>query len=935
MPIALENPWWLAVVPPIALWLWWIDKDSFTDLPVNTRRAVLAVRLVTVLLLAVALAGARYTRSNLTLNVIFVADASSSVGSDALQKELAFVRTAFRSHIAGDSAALLYFGANTNEAVPITPHLPATPPLPDVDPTATNIQTALQQAADLLKSKPGGRRIVLLSDGNENEGEALSQAYDLTASKIAVDTVPISQPAAQEALVRSLTLPRNVKIGQPFNVEALLESTVPQTASVTLIRNGSVAVSAMQVALRTGITRVSLQQTLHQPGAYRYTLLMHAPYDTLPENNRGTGYIWVRGKPRVLYVADSAALTSFLRSTMQHHQIDVQYLPPADLPSSAADLQAYDAVFLSNVSATELSQAQMRALQLACRDLGIGLGMVGGDNSFGAGYYRGTPVEAALPVNMDIKAQKKLPSVAVALVMEDLELPSAVNISIQAAKAVVGLLEPIDQVGVLDCNGFGFGGTQNATASGRWRIPMQHVTNSAALQSQMQDLTDMGDPPTYDPYLLEAARVLNGTNAAVKHIVFLGDGDAIFEGDQNQLASILKQITGMGITVSTIASGADLQGQQFLQYMADTGHGSAFVANQPDELPRLLLKDAEHITQPPVVTKPTIAHETLGDTVLRGVPWSTAPPLLGYNIVTPKPTATIALTDASPGRNNALFAWQQYGLGRSLAFMSDDRAKWAALWLRWPGYAAFWAQAIRWILRPNPPGYLHAVLTKRGTRGEIDVSAISAAGQFINNLTITAVVSPPGGGKTEQLHLTQSAPGKYIGSFLVAHDGTYLVAASAAGKNRTPGTVVSGLSVAYPAEYRTIHSHPELLQQLAAATGGRFTVSPSAVYGADRPSSQHETSITEMLLMAVLPLFLVDVALRRVSFRRFNRREFTASETAIVPTARETERQYSGRTDIAPAALSGISRLTRAKERARQQFSNGTSGDDNSDGTDD
>ena len=65
----------------------------------------------------------------------------------------------------------------------------------------------------------------------------------------------------------------------------------------------------------------------------------------------------------------------------------------------------------------------MLALQVSCRDFGIGFGMVGGPQSFGAGYYRGTPIEETLPVTMDVKKQKRIPSVAVALVIEDLEIP--------------------------------------------------------------------------------------------------------------------------------------------------------------------------------------------------------------------------------------------------------------------------------------------------------------------------------------------------------------------------------------------------------------------------------------------------------------------------------------------------------------------------------
>ncbi len=923
MPLAFENPWWLLLAPPVIIWIWWIDKTSRKGHGVAKRRWLLILRALTVLLLTIALAGASIVRTNHRLNVIIVADASTSVGQAGLAKERTFIKAALAHHKPEDRTALLYFGSNTEQVTPLSSRSIQIPELPNIDPAATDIEAAVQQAEALLKTRHGERRIVLISDGNENRGSAMNAVNSLLSSNIELDTVPLQDNFGPEALVRNVHIPHDVKIGEPFRLRVTLESTVRQTATISLLRNGAAVEPPQGLQLHRGLTTITVPQTIHHPGAYRYTVLMHAPHDEITENNRGVGYVWVRGKPRVLYVADSSTLTSFLRSTMRQHQIEVQYLPPADVPTSAADLQGYDAVLLSNVPANELSHEQMRAMQTACRDLGIGLAMVGGDASFGAGGYRGTPIEEALPVSMDIKAQRKLPSVAVALVMEDLEMPSAVNISIQAAQSVVHLLQPIDQMGVLDCNGFGFGGTENATAAGRWRIPMQHVTNPRAIQAQMQNLTDMGDPPTYVPYLREAARELNGTNAAVKHIIFVGDGDAIFEGDQGNLARALRQITAMGITVSTIASGADLQGQQFLRDIAELGGGSSFVADQPQELPRLLLRDAINTTEPPVVLRPTIPQETTTDTVLTGIPWNSAPPLLGYNVTTPKPTANIDLIDSTPGSNNVLYAWQQYGLGRSLAFMSDDRAKWAALWLRWSGYSRFWSQTIRWILRPSPPSSFHLAVSRHGSTGQIDLSAITPAGEYINNLHILADVTLPDGGKTGHIQLQQTAPGRYSGEFPIIEYGTYLVSASASDQKQFPGSVQSGVSMAYPDEYRTITSRPQLLQQLSRITKGRYNLPPSAVFRNRNSPSRVLKSITNPLLDVALVVFLLDVAFRRITF--LNRTFSPTAQAAVSTPAISTRQSVANDIEVAASHSSqsntaGLTRLKQARERARSQF---------------
>src|SRR6185312_17138041 len=96
--------------------------------------------------------------------------------------------------------------------------------------------------------------------------------------------------------------------------------------------------------------------------------------------------------------------------------IEVQ--SPGAVPASVASLASYDSIVLSNVPSEELGPQQMAAIEEAVKDFGVGLGMVGGENSFAAGRYSGTPIEAALPVKMDVRKQRRLPSAAVVVVLD-------------------------------------------------------------------------------------------------------------------------------------------------------------------------------------------------------------------------------------------------------------------------------------------------------------------------------------------------------------------------------------------------------------------------------------------------------------------------------------------------------------------------------------
>ncbi len=105
---------------------------------------------------------------------------------------------------------------------------------------------------------------------------------------------------------------------------------------------------------------------------------------------------------------------------------------PATLSPSLADLADYAAVILVNVNARDLSPRKMDALRDYVRDLGGGLAAVGGPQSFGVGGYFGTPLEEALPVNMQIDDQERFPAVSIQRGMN--QLIGAVGIAIGSSR---------------------------------------------------------------------------------------------------------------------------------------------------------------------------------------------------------------------------------------------------------------------------------------------------------------------------------------------------------------------------------------------------------------------------------------------------------------------------------------------------------------------
>ncbi|MBV9850528.1 MAG: VWA domain-containing protein [Armatimonadetes bacterium] len=895
-PVLFDRPILLLLWPLLVALFWTIGRRSYAGLHPATARLALITRAVVAGLLVLALAGAHLVKRSDTLTTLFLVDTSKSIRQGQFQDAQGYINKALGGKRAADQAGVIVFGRTAFvEDAPSSSLSNVDGLRRSVAGDATDLRDALRTAQTVFGTGTG-KKIVILSDGNENIGAAEDEIAALRAQGVRVDIAPTALGSGggngPEALVEGVTLPAQARVDAPIPVRVVTVSTVAQPATLTLLRD-KVPIAKQQVQLKAGKSAFTFSETLKQPGLHKYEALLEPAQDTVAENNHAEGDVTVQGRPRVLYVTDvDVPVYGALKQAMAAQGIDLQVQTPGGIPADVQALSSYDAVVLSNVPAAEFSPPQQQAMAAACKEFGVGLGMVGGENSYAAGGYQGTPLEDALPVNMDVKDKKRFPSVAVALVIEDLEEPTNVNMSIEAAKSVVDLLQPIDQVGVLDCNNV-------------WRIPMQHVTNRAALKSAMQGLTDMNDPPDYDQYLLTAGQTLQHTPAQIKHIMFLGDGDAAAPSISN-----IQTVRAMGITISTVATGADAEGIKELAQLASVGGGKAYVAEKPEDLPRLLQRDQQSFSKLRIIEKPFLPQYNGGDPILMGIPFNAEPPLLGYNVSSAKPGATVAMS--APDHRDPVFAYWRYGLGRSFAFTSDDRAHWAVQWLPWEGYSRFWAQTLRWSLRSSARADFQVTAESDAGQGHLVVEAFTPTGGFVNGAPLTArVVAPDLSAKS--VSLAQTAPGRYEGRFDTDQTGAYLVNVHQ-GEGGNVQSQTAGLVVPYSPEYRTLGPNLPLLTRLTEATGGKIQQDPSRIFR-DAPSwVVGVTDLAPALLLLTALLFVGDIAVRRLAIRPEKVREGAARGVAAAQT-RVATAQQSRREALARQAAVSLPRMDRLLER--------------------
>jgi Mg-chelatase subunit ChlD len=156
----------------------------------------LGLRLAILAAVVLALAQPSLARSSRSLSVVFAVDASDSLGPQDRAQALTFVRRALDAMRSPDQAGVVAFGKEARVLLPVqaagSAGLGQPLSLPDGLGQGTDVAAGLKLAASLLLPD-GARRIVLVSDGQDNGGKALEEARQLEASGIQVVTVPVGK----------------------------------------------------------------------------------------------------------------------------------------------------------------------------------------------------------------------------------------------------------------------------------------------------------------------------------------------------------------------------------------------------------------------------------------------------------------------------------------------------------------------------------------------------------------------------------------------------------------------------------------------------------------------------------------------------------------------------------------------------------------------
>ena len=821
----------------------------------------LLLRLGAVLCLILALVGLQQKDREDTLSVVFLLDVSDSVPLIQQKGGVERINTALDALKPTDVFSVILFAGGAavrvlNRTKAEQPHLTEDILFGvEIDREATNLAGAIQLGLSLpiprartpnigASEQVGQKRLVVLSDGIQNVGEAAALLDLVRASEIEVFTLPLSSEREYEAWVRELQTRSQVRAGETFQVRAIVEATTETEVQVRLYRNDLPVKAPQTIALKRGKQPIEFPQRISEEDVYEYRieLSVDSLADDNSENNTGYGVTRVYGTPHILYVEGDAGQAEILKTVLEMNSLGVKILPPSEFPTNLVALQNSDAIILSNVSADELSALQMDHIESYVRDLGKGLVIIGGDRAFGRGGYHDTPLEQVSPLEMTPRQKKE--SLALMLIVDAsgsmanyIGPDQKIQLALEGVRASIRALDDEDSVGVI-------------AFAAKIRENYAPTTDHEDILRKVGQLRPGSGTKMY-PALEKAYERLQAVDAKQKHILLLSDGKS--EGD---FIPLVKRIAADKITLSTIAIGdAD---RRLMQEIAEAGGGGYRDVRNISELPKIMADEVRQ-TQQYTVQEPFQPIINDGDyPVLAGI--DRVPKLYGYIATSEK---ELAQTYIHSHEDHPILAGWNYGLGRSIAFTSDVKSGWGAAWIEWENFGKFWGQVVNWVL-PSTGGGVDFDLTVTHRNGSGEVLIDTASTTVTHGLTFDVRLARPNA-EGEVVELRRVTPTQYSGEFPVRERGSYLVTAQKNRDGQVESTAYESLVLSYPVEFAEFETNRQLLNALASQTNGIFEPSAKQIAQHSGTAIEHLKPLTSALLKVSLILFVLEMILRRLS----------------------------------------------------------------------
>jgi Ca-activated chloride channel homolog len=853
-----------------AAWIFVLALPLFFLLRTNGGRRASLLRAAAFLAAVSALAGLRLTTAlpDEKLTLIAAVDVSDSVGDAGREWANTYLNEVVRNLSPGDEIGIITFAREAQVWVPPGPP-EAVGDIPAIHPaTATNLAAALETAAALLPAE-GERRILLLTDGNETEGNSRVEIARLRRAKARVYAAAPPPAPALDTWVEKVIAPSVVSERDPVPIRVLaFDNGGPRSGVLSLFLDGQIT-DSIAVELQPGLNSLDLTTKLRGPGNHRLRARVEVPNDANHGNDEREIPIAIRAATRVMLVTPRSH--SPLAHALTHKGIRVDVRLPSQFPVAVQDLHGYQAVVFEDVTYGAFAPHALATLERFVRDLGGGFVIAGGSATFGDQRYADTPLQQVVPVTFEPTRPHPGEREPLALfIVIDRSNSMGYNSRIgtlrdgeklryakEAALAVVRQLRDQDLVGMI------------AFDSQPYELaPLQPLReNRAKLEQMIPRLVENGGTDFFDA-LVSARDQLANSRIHRRHIILLTDGDTN-RSSPDEYRNLIQRIAAENISVTTIRMGDNTVNLALLRQISEGTNGQFHYVEDAQMLPDLVLRDTSRAVRstgsrgdefyPQVRTQ---------NQLLRGIEERNIPPLAAYAYSKPKPGAEVVLQVNRLERHDPLLAVWRHGLGRVAAFTAspiDD----AENWLGWKDASKFWSQLVHWVEREHTEADYLIDAHRRGSAVAVVVQTFGPGRDAIpsrlrlhlSDGVIREVPLSPTGSRLYSARIAGLSPGRYPITIVERSPRS-------GASEHADFLTVSELDDDALKEYRRREPNLSLLTALTEGTGGALNPATREIIRRSTGRRRAAYPLDRLLVPAAMLLLLGDIAARRAASRR-------------------------------------------------------------------
>lgn len=842
MGFDIVSPIWLVLIP-IGIAIIIFTSKGLNRKGKTKKNTIIFLRslLITLLFLTCAKISLTWTVDDTA--TVYLIDTSDSMKESSSNSE-AFVKEAINTMKTSDTAGIILFGED-----PVMENFLSKEPSFNKISTVvkgnfTNIEKAIMTTISILPDK-SKKRIVLITDGEENEGDSSKLAGALREKGIDFKVLLVEKDRGKEAAVINVTAPSQLNKNEKYNLIVNVKSNFKTKGKLTLFDGNKKALEE-PVEISKGENKYVFSDIADSSGFKAYKAVLEAEEDSDNRNNQASAIINVLDEPMVLLLEGSDSDGEEIAKMLSAANMDYKRYNAKEAPSTIQSLIQYKTIILSNVSAEKLDNGFLNALEPYVKDFGGGLVTIGGEDSFALGGYYKTSLEKVLPVNIELKGKKAIPDMSILLVIDKSGsmsdgsgVVSRIELAKEAASRVLDSLRDQDDIGVLAFDD-----------SMYWVVEPQKPRDREEIRSKIGSIRAGGGTSILPP-LKESVKTIKGIDSKIKHVILLTDGQA----EKTGYDQVLSDAANSGVTVSTVAVGHDADAN-LLKYISEKAGGRFYKTDEYTNLPTIFAKETfmaakAYLNNREFTPKIASTHPIIANVLDAGLP-----NLLGYVAASPKDTARVLLE--SDEGDPILTLWQ-YGLGKTIAWNSDMSGKWSGNYVNWENNLALWNGIISWTIENYDDNELIIDTYLEGGNAFINVKQKES----IEEYTTKAIVTTPSL-ETMELELNADAPGQYRGVFKAEETGNFLLKIVQSRDKEIVRSAGSGLSVPYSPEYR-IDTKTDKLDRLINESGGRYIESPKEIYEGNMAEVKGRKDLTTPLLILAFAILLADIAARRLN----------------------------------------------------------------------